>query len=277
MPLFQIQGNIGAGKTTVMEALQDLFGEDGMGQQTPPLFIFEDVEKWSPYLEKFYMNPKSSAAVSLQLAVLAHYQEATQQILEALQEDPERIVFVERGPNAVRDIFLPRNQANHGAIENFFGIMEAVFFDPFSEEGILWAEEARNVYLRVSPEVCFARVQKRNRESEGGAGMTLGLLQELHRLHNKAFLVSDDNEDERNFDLVDPDGTMSPRELAKRIVELAMRIQEGERRALAASDQYYMGDFQDDLIEDPLEGPLESHFGASAYSMVDLLSEYGFD
>ena len=202
MPVFCIQGNIGAGKTSFLQALERLCFERGVRSK----FFPEDVAAWEPWLRRFYASPKSSAAVSVQLAVVASYQKLSLKILRALEKDPETLIVVERSPMAVERVFLEANKDGHEAIEHFRPIVHAVFHDDNTDIGRLW-NSAINVYLKVPARLCLERAEARSRESEKGGGLTLEYLEMLERLHG-CFEESDGS-------IVLKGGDLAPSELAQ--------------------------------------------------------------
>lgn len=177
MPLFCVQGNIGAGKSVFLEALK---------KRSAGVLIFnENVDAWAPWLERFYDHPSGPAAVALQLAVVSHYQNISLDMLAALQRDPDALIITERSPEAVVKVFLEANKENHEAIGDFKRILEAIFSDTSTDIGALW-RSATNVYLDVSPETCLERVERRARESEmGKSSMSLDYLVYLDELHKR--------------------------------------------------------------------------------------------
>ena len=195
---WRIHGNIGAGKTSVMQAMQ---GTMLNGKKVR--CYFEDTASWAPWLDRLYKakDPKTEAP-RIQLCVMGHFLNVTRQIMEA---PADTVNVVERGPDTVRDIFLPVHQPEEGdALDHMYPILDAVFFDQGPDAGtsasasagaadLPW-NTARDIYLRVSPELCLQRIQQRARECEtsSGADISLEYLQTLHALHDAVYLGRDD-------------------------------------------------------------------------------------
>ena len=207
--VFTISGNIGAGKATVMEALRVILRGRG-------IFVFEPVEKWKPLLDGIYepnqTNEERMRAVGqFQVEVIHHFMEWERNIPVIRDCHEHQPIFVERGMQDVWSVFLPANRsvlglANIGA---FYKLLKLVRDE--KEHGT----SRQTVYLRVSPETCMTRVEKRGRESETSGGLSMDYLQRLHELHEETYAV------DGSFpaDLILDAESRSPQELAEELVD----------------------------------------------------------
>ena len=148
------------------------------------------------WLDRYYQSPATEAS-RIQTCVIGHYLDVTQRILESPASTAASTVhIVERGPDAVRDIFLPMNEDRCPEMKYFYPLIESVFFrdecdanDNAALPQLPW-RFAKNIYLRVPPEVCLRRVRRRARgnETRGAAAITLKFLETLHELHDAVYL-----------------------------------------------------------------------------------------
>jgi len=171
MPLITIDGNIGAGKTTVLKFLHTKHGW--------PVDL-EPVHRWMPYLQSMYQpgskpNQLSHTAFEFQVRVW----------LDRCWIQPKsassKIMLMERSPFFQQMVFVNANVANgsirpsehHTLIEMYTKAME------------MWSP-LLYIYLRSNPERCKERIAKRARPSE--QFINAGYLHTLHNLHESAYL-----------------------------------------------------------------------------------------
>lgn len=194
---WRIHGNIGSGKSSLIDALSRLEAEDKFLTAGKHVVVHpERIDKWSLWLERYYKNPVQEAP-RLQMCIVGHYLDVTRKILEYdAQDERETVHVVERGPCGVRDIFLPLN-AESEAIQYFYPMIHAMFFDTeLGARDLPW-HNARNIYLRASPELCLERIKARGRSSEcfetdDDCRITLERLRELHQRHDDVYLGRSD-------------------------------------------------------------------------------------
>jgi deoxyadenosine/deoxycytidine kinase len=156
-----IEGNIGAGKTTIYENLKQHF--DNSSKRV--VFMPEPVDIWETIrdasgktiLEKFYADPKYAfpfqiMAYSTRLAMLR----------KIIRENPDcELILCERSLEADHNIFA-KMLFESGKIEDVeYQIYELLFHDTAAEFQLNGA-----VYIDSSPEVCFQRIAKRARAGE---------------------------------------------------------------------------------------------------------------
>jgi len=103
-----ISGSIGAGKSTFLKYI-DALSETHKYVTVMP----ENIDCWNYWLKKYYDGDKD-AAVLLQMQIINHYLDITKRI--QMLDDEYRalnvrgIVFVERSPYDVRNVFLDLNK-----------------------------------------------------------------------------------------------------------------------------------------------------------------------
>jgi deoxyadenosine/deoxycytidine kinase len=177
-----IEGNIGAGKTTIFESLKTRLAHLG----TRVLFMPEPVDLWQTVadesgetaLAKFYRDP-TKYAFSFQIMA---YSSRLAMLRRLIRENPDcELVVCERSLEADRNIFakLLYAEGNMESVE--FQIYEMLFRDTAPEFPLSAA-----VYIDADPEVCSARIAKRSRNGE--SSIALDYLEKCHD-HYDAWLL----------------------------------------------------------------------------------------
>ena len=147
-----ICGNIGSGKTTVLEKLES----NGFDVK------FEPVHEWS-YLSKFYDNMKQYA-FPLQMQILKSF-------LSYESSNKSLPTICERSPQESFQVFASHlYKNNHLDLEQLRIIK--FFTNSFSWEPELY------IYIRTEPSICLNRIQSRNRDCE--TTINLDYIKELH-------------------------------------------------------------------------------------------------
>lgn len=159
-----VEANIGAGKSSALDAL----AREGL-----PTFP-EPVGQWAEWLALFYADP-GRWALAFQLKVLTSFVT----MREPLARSTARFAFVERSPASCRGVF-GQNIRDTG---HWTPLEGALFDDVYA--AVSWNPDL-HVVLRVSPELCWQRMQSRGRDAED-AGVTRAYIDAIDRLHEVAF------------------------------------------------------------------------------------------
>lgn len=171
--LISIGGNIGVGKSTILDLLKGILASSLFK------FITEPVDTWTSIkdsnnvnvLEHFYTNPQRYA---FNLQVLAFITRLTQ-LQNALKRD-NSIIITERSLEEDRYIF-----AEHLTEAGFITEIEMKSYEYwFDTQAIL---PDLNIFLKASPETCYERIKKRNRPEE--KTITLDYLKALDKKYFK--------------------------------------------------------------------------------------------
>ena len=161
--IITIDGNIGAGKTTVME---------GLGRRDVEAYRLdlEPVAKWQPFLDRMYTT--GTGVFEFQTRVWLD---------RCWPEIPEgsETLFIERSPLFQRGVFIPANISNGKLTQDQSSILHELYDKTLK----LW-EPNMYIYLRSDPAKCAARIMRRGRNSEDN--IQLNYLTELHALHEEA-------------------------------------------------------------------------------------------
>lgn len=184
--LYSIEGNIGAGKTTILANLERRFA----GSKTV-VFLREPVELWDTFrdengeaiLTKFYKDPKKFAFAFQVMA----YSTRLSMLRELIRANPAcEVVICERSLEADRHIFAKMLHDDKMIDDIQFQIYETFFknsADDYMMDGI--------VYINARAETCFERVAKRARVGE--SAIELAYLTQCGQYHD-AWLKSGSTE-----------------------------------------------------------------------------------
>ncbi|OGB86096.1 hypothetical protein A3J41_02195 [candidate division TM6 bacterium RIFCSPHIGHO2_12_FULL_38_8] len=194
-PIVFIEGNIGAGKSTLIKILQ---------KHLPFVVLtLEPCDEWQHVqghnlLHTFYQNPSRWACL---FQIYASMTRIRKQQKEAWLAD--KVQIMERSWFSDRYCFA---QMLHKA-EKINDLEWAVYEQ-------MWDWYMRNtdlplgfIYLRVLPEECFKRLQKRNRSEE--AGVPLAYLQELHACHEHLLIDKMVDGQSIDFEVLILDGSLN--------------------------------------------------------------------
>ena len=183
--IISIEGNIGSGKTTIIENLEKHLAHDNT-----VLFLREPLDVWESVkdpvtgeniLQKFYADPDKYA---FPFQVMA-YASRLSMVREAIKTGNGKVsaIIIERSLAADKNIFA-KMLYDDGKIDNVCYQIYQKFYKEFSDDiglnGI--------VYIDADAEVCKERVQKRSRQGEDG--ISLDYLQKCKNYHDE--WLSDD-------------------------------------------------------------------------------------
>jgi deoxyadenosine/deoxycytidine kinase len=137
-----IEGNVGAGKSSVLNALRD------RGYTV----IAERTHEWS-FLHKFYENPKKYA-LSFQVQILLSFMK---------YEFTDELVFVERSPTVSRSVFAKMLVSDGVLTDEDMATYTDIFdqLDPWKPDAF--------VYLECPVDVCHDRAKRRSDSYNVGA------------------------------------------------------------------------------------------------------------
>lgn len=184
--MISINGNIGSGKSTILEHLEKYYDYTGRGRNI--LFLKEPVDEWSTIcdasgetiLSKFYKDP---AKYAFAFQVMA-YATRLNMIRKTILENPEcRVLICERSLEADKQIFANMLH-DDGLIDD---VSYQIYCRNFSEYAPDFKVD-KNVYIDASAEVCYSRIAKRSRSGE--TNIELAYLQKCKKYHDE-WLVHD--------------------------------------------------------------------------------------
>jgi len=171
-----IDGNIGSGKSTLIEALKKYFkGNSNI------IFLREPVDEWDEIkdengitiLEKFYANQKE---YSFSFQMMAYISRLAL-LKEAVKNNPNAIIISERSLFTDREVFA-KMLYKSGFIESVNYKIYLRWFDTFALEFPIH----KVIYVKAEPQVCYDRIKKRSRTGE--SNIPLSYLENCHTHHN---------------------------------------------------------------------------------------------
>ena len=160
--IIAIEGNIGAGKSTIIDTLgKQLDGNREVILLKEPVDIWESIKETSTgenILEKFY---KDSAKYAFSFQVMA-YVTRLSLLRDTIRNNPEcKVIICERSLDADRNIFA-KMLYDDGLIEDIHYQIYLRFYNEYVKEyrvdGI--------VYIDADADVCYNRIKKRSRDGE---------------------------------------------------------------------------------------------------------------
>ena len=163
--LIAVEGNIGAGKTTVLKELES------RGHRV----FYENLESWKPLLDLFYETPERWS-FALQVAIL---QDMHVGGLKARVLENERLVFFERSPQSSK-IFTILSHARKYLTDIELNTYHELF-------GCIGWKPDVTVFIDTPPELCQKRIEERNRPGE--AAISLKYLEEIDTHHRNKDLI----------------------------------------------------------------------------------------
>jgi deoxyadenosine/deoxycytidine kinase len=180
--IISIDGNIGSGKSTLMENLKSYFSNN-----TNVVFLKEPVDEWetitdensTTILEKFYENP-SKYGFSFQIMA---YISRLDVIRKEIKKNPSAIFISERSLFTDKLVFA-KMLFDSGNIELVNYKIYLKWFDTFAEDFPV----SKVIYVNTDPEICHMRIEKRSRTGE--SNIPLEYLQNCHKYHNNMLDVN---------------------------------------------------------------------------------------
>eukprot|EP00976_Prorocentrum_cordatum_P093572 1189427-Prorocentrum_minimum.AAC.4 len=169
--LISIGGNIGSGKSTLIQSLTETAGISNSVQKNWTI-LSEPIERWGPWLKLFY-DDMVKHAFGFQMKVMYEYM-----FVKALSK--KKNVITERSPMDSVFVF-----GNHLQEKGVLQDHEYNLLKQFYQE-IGWRPHIY-IYISSDPEVCYNRIAERKRQCE--SDISLDYLIELNR-HYETFVKS---------------------------------------------------------------------------------------
>jgi deoxyadenosine/deoxycytidine kinase len=180
--IISIDGNIGSGKSTLMERLRKHFSNN-----TNIVFLKEPVDEWETItdeneitvLEKFYGNP-TKYGFSFQIMA---YISRLDVMRKAIKQNPNAIFISERSLFTDKFVFA-KMLFDSGNIELINYKIYLKWFDTFADDFPV----SKIIYVNTEPKICHRRIVKRSRTGE--SNIPLDYLQNCHKYHNNMIDIS---------------------------------------------------------------------------------------
>tara|TARA_Y100000816_G_C25867831_1_gene452983 strand:- start:8 stop:622 length:615 start_codon:yes stop_codon:yes gene_type:complete len=175
--LIIIGGNIGSGKSTVIRGLE----EKGIE------CVREPIEKWQPWLNKFYEDPKKYS-MGFQLQIIKEFYKILKD-----KKDKKLYLVMERGMYDSIHIFA-KNLKNNNMLSDYEYNMILEYYEIMNIN-----EPSLYIYIHTKPSLCMERIKTRNRECE--QEIKIEYLEEINSLYEEEF-----NKENCNFLIEKVDG-----------------------------------------------------------------------
>ena len=175
--MFYIEGNIGCGKTTLVEKFEEWTKNNSPGDK----ILKEPVDNWlntkdstgKSILEYYYDDQKRYAFPFQMNAFISRVED-----INNIKKTTRGNIFIERSVYTDKKVFTELNYE----IENISEIEYIIYNNWFNVLSTKFNLKPRGViYLKSSPETCFERIKKRNRTGE--SSIPLDYLQKIHDKH----------------------------------------------------------------------------------------------
>ena len=187
--LLSIEGNIGSGKSKLLELLKHLYKDN-----ENVIFIDEPVSEWETVkandqniIELFYQNKER---YSFPFQILA-YITRLRKLLDALENNPDKTIICERSIYTDKYVFA-KMLYQQDYINEIEWQSYNYWFDTFKDKTKL----DTIIYIQTDPSKCYDRIKKRNRSGE--SDIPLDYLEHCHNLHQK-WLENNETENIINF------------------------------------------------------------------------------
>lgn len=212
--IIYVEGNIGTGKTTLLEILKTYFPNKNN------TVIYEPVDQWKlvkdengvNLLDKFYSNIQKWSFAFQMNSFISRIHRVMEQ-----RKDDNTVNFVERS------IFTDKYCFAENCYES--GMMDKIEYDIYCRWHE-WLQTAFDVapnayiYLKTDPKISSERITKRSRDEEGG--IPIEYLTTLHEKHNKWM----DRERERGVPVLELDLSVDYDKNPEYKLELIKQIKE---------------------------------------------------
>jgi deoxyadenosine/deoxycytidine kinase len=163
MPIITIDGNIGAGKSTILNYLHKNYN----------IYIdLEPIDKWKPFLDNYYYNKKNYFNFQIRVWLDRSWIQ---------EKDTSSFIIMERSPFFIRNTFNKYIHINNLITEHENNIINELY----DKTDIIWNSNYY-IYLRSSPSNCLDRINSRGRENE--KTITFDYLTNIHNLHEETYI-----------------------------------------------------------------------------------------
>ena len=162
MPIITIDGNIGAGKSTILNYIHTKYN----------IYIdLEPLDKWKPFLDNIYTNKKKYFNFQIRVWLDRSW----------IQEKNNKSnIIMERSPYFIRNTFNKYMYDN-----DLITPQENIIINElYDKTDIIWKSNYY-IYIRSSPVKCLERIKKRNRENE--QEIDLEYIENIHNLHEETY------------------------------------------------------------------------------------------
>jgi len=168
MPIITIDGNIGSGKSTILNYLHSNYN----------IYIdLEPLDKWKFFLDNIYNNKKNYFNFQIRVWLDRSWIQ---------EKDYNTTIIMERSPYFIRNTFNKYTYDNNLITTQENNIINELY----NKTDIIWNSN-NYIYLKSDPEKCLERINKRGRENE--KNITLEYLKSIHKYHEDTYKKAIEN------------------------------------------------------------------------------------
>jgi len=168
MPIITIDGNIVAGKTSILNYLHSNYN----------IYVdLEPIDKWKPFLDNVYNNKKNYFNFQIRVWLDRSWIQ---------EKDGNPNIIMERSPFFINNTFNKYINENNLITNQEHNIITELY----KKSNIIWKSNYF-IYIRSCPEKCLERILKRNRDNE--KEISIEYLNKIHNLHEETFLKAKSN------------------------------------------------------------------------------------
>ena len=175
--IISIEGNIGSGKSTILQHLKEYFKTT-----KNIIFLQEPVDIWETIkdengitiLTKFYENQEKYSFAFQMMAYISRLS----LLKNTIKENPTAIIITERCLNTDRYVFA-KMLYDSKKIEEIEYQIYLKWFDEFCDI----IQNSKMIYMKTNPEICYERIAKRNRTGE--SNISIDYLNGCHNYHEE--------------------------------------------------------------------------------------------
>ena len=174
--IYSIEGNIGSGKSTLIKFMKK---NVKWLKHRKMIYLKEPVKTWESFtdgksniIEKFYENQKEWAFSFQMMAYISRIAI----LKKTIKENPRCIIISERSVYTDKNVFAKMLYDEKNISEIDYQIYNRWF-----EEFVKDLQISGLIYVKTSPDKCFERVGKRNRQGES---IPLEYLQKCSQYHD---------------------------------------------------------------------------------------------
>jgi deoxyadenosine/deoxycytidine kinase len=176
--IISIDGNIGSGKSTLIDNLKKHFLNEDV------IFLEEPINEWNKIkdennktiLEKYYENINKYAFCFQMMTFITRYV----LLLETIKQNPKAIIVTERSLYTDKHIFA-KMLFDSKKINTF----EYQIYNKWFDEFVKKLPEHKFIYLHTKPDTCINRIKTRSRDGEDK--IDIEYLNKCNEYHDKMF------------------------------------------------------------------------------------------
>lgn len=180
--ILSIEGNIGSGKSTIIDFLKNNYNDDNI------IFLPEPVDEWenikdkenNTILQKFYNDQKKYSFAFQMMAYISRLN----LLRETIKQNPNKTIISERSLFTDKYVFAKMLHDSDNMEDVEYQIYNN-WFNSFLD----LAPFSKMIYLKTDPKISFNRISVRNRQGEDK--IPYEYIENCHKYHNEMYDIID--------------------------------------------------------------------------------------